>query len=87
MIAAPVLMLSGALDPVTPPRRAEAAARHMAQAQHLVVSNAGHGISQLGCMPRLLREFLDHPAEPVQADCLKEIPVPGFQLGSAGPQP
>jgi pimeloyl-ACP methyl ester carboxylesterase len=86
-IAAPVLMLSGALDPVTPPRRAEAAARYMVKSQHLVVANAGHGISQLGCTPRLLREFLDHPAEPVQADCLKEIPVPGFQLGSAGPQP
>jgi pimeloyl-ACP methyl ester carboxylesterase len=86
-IAAPVLMLSGALDPVTPPRRAAAAGRHMAQAQHVVVANAGHGISQLGCAPRLLREFLDHPAEPLKADCLKDIPVPGFQLGSAGPQP
>jgi pimeloyl-ACP methyl ester carboxylesterase len=87
MIEAPVLMLSGALDPVTPPRRAEAAGKHMAHAQHLVVANAGHGISQLGCTPRLLREFLDRPGEPVKADCLKEIPVPGFQLGSAGPQP
>ena len=87
MIEAPVLMLSGALDPVTPPRRAEAAGKHMAHAQHLVVANAGHGISQLGCTPRLLREFLDRPGEPVQAACLKDIPVPGFQLGSAGPQP
>ena len=86
-IEAPVLMLSGALDPVTPPRRAEAAGRHMARAQHLVVTNAGHGIAQLGCTPRLLREFFDNPAAPVKADCLKDIPVPGFQLGSAGPQP
>ncbi|MDB5754413.1 MAG: hypothetical protein JWR56_841 [Massilia sp.] len=86
-IEAPVLMLSGALDPVTPPRRAEAAGKHMARAQHLVVANAGHGISQLGCTPRLLREFLDRPDAAVKADCLKDIPVPGFQLGSAGPQP
>ncbi|MDB5920991.1 MAG: hypothetical protein JWR40_5225 [Massilia sp.] len=86
-ITAPVLMLSGALDPVTPPRRAEAAGKHMANAQHLVVANAGHGISQLGCAPRLLRQFLDRPGEPLKADCLKDIPVPGFQLGSAGPQP
>jgi pimeloyl-ACP methyl ester carboxylesterase len=86
-IEAPVLMLSGALDPVTPPRRAEAAGKHMARAQHLVVTNAGHGISQLGCTPRLLREFLDRPDLQVQAGCLKDIPVPGFQLGSAGPQP
>jgi pimeloyl-ACP methyl ester carboxylesterase len=86
-ITAPVLMLSGALDPVTPPRRAEAAARAMENSQHLVVAHAGHGIAQLGCMPRLLREFLDRPQERVAASCLTEIPAASFQLGSAGPQP
>ena len=87
MIEAPVLMLSGALDPVTPPRRAAAAAKYMAHAQQLVVANAGHGISQLGCAPRLLREFLDRPEQPLKAQCLNEIPAPTFQLDSAGPQP
>jgi pimeloyl-ACP methyl ester carboxylesterase len=86
-IQAPALLLSGALDPVTPPRRAESAARHMAHAQQLVVANAGHGVSQLGCAPRLLRAFLDRPAAPLDASCLAEIPAPTFQLGSAGPQP
>jgi pimeloyl-ACP methyl ester carboxylesterase len=86
-IQAPALLLSGALDPVTPPRRAESAARHMAHAQQLVVANAGHGVSQLGCAPRLLRAFLDRPAAPLDAGCLAEIPAPTFQLGSAGPQP
>lgn len=86
-IAAPALLLSGALDPVTPPRRAEAAARFIRRPQLLVVDSAGHGISQLGCAPRLLREFIDQPDKPVAAQCLKEIPIPGFQLGSAGPQP
>jgi pimeloyl-ACP methyl ester carboxylesterase len=86
-IAAPVLMLSGEFDPVTPPRRAEEAGLHMARAQHLVVDNAGHGIAQLGCSPRLLREFLDQPERKLDAACLKEIPAPTFQVGSAGPQP
>lgn len=86
-IKAPVLLLSGALDPVTPPRRADAAAKYMTAAQHLVVANAGHGVFQLGCAPRLLREFLDQPGKPVAAACLEEIPAPTFQLGSAGPQP
>ncbi len=80
-------MLSGAMDPVTPPRRAQAAGRFMTRAQHFIVSNAGHGISQLGCTPRLLREFLDQPERPLEAKCLNEIPAPTFQLGSAGPQP
>jgi pimeloyl-ACP methyl ester carboxylesterase len=87
MIEAPVLLLSGALDPVTPPRRAEAARKYMKNAQHLVVKNAGHIVSPLGCAPRLLREFLDQPAAPVKANCLNEIPAPTFQLNSAGPQP
>jgi pimeloyl-ACP methyl ester carboxylesterase len=86
-IAAPALLLSGALDPVTPPHRAAAAARHMAHAQQVVVANAGHGVSQLGCAPRLLRDFLDRPDKRLDTRCLDEIPAPTFQLGSAGPQP
>jgi pimeloyl-ACP methyl ester carboxylesterase len=86
-IAAPVLLLSGALDPVTPPRRAQDAARYMAKAQLLTAPNVGHGVSQLGCAPRLLRAFLDRPDAKVDGTCLNEIPAPTFQLGSAGPQP
>jgi pimeloyl-ACP methyl ester carboxylesterase len=86
-IDAPALLLSGALDPITPPHRAASAARFMPHAQQVVVANAGHGVSQLGCAPRVLREFLDHPDSKLDARCLSEIPAPTFQLGSAGPQP
>ncbi len=87
VIDAPALLLSGALDPVTPPRRAEAARKYMRHAQHLVVRNGGHIVSPLGCAPRLLRTFLDQPQAPLKAACLDEIPAPTFQLNSAGPQP
>jgi pimeloyl-ACP methyl ester carboxylesterase len=87
MIQAPALLLSGALDPVTPPHRAEAAARHIAHAQQFTVRNAGHIVSTLGCAPRLLREFLDRPESTLDASCLKDIPPTYFQLGPAGPQP
>ncbi|UVW29403.1 alpha/beta hydrolase [Massilia sp. H6] len=86
-ITVPALLLSGALDPVTPPHRAASAAKYMARAQHVVVANAGHGVSQLGCAPRLLRAFLDKPQAALDAKCLNDIPAPTFQLGSAGPQP
>lgn len=86
-IEAPALLLSGALDPVTPPHRAASAAKHMARAQQVVVANAGHGVSQLGCAPRLLRAFLDRPQDKLDTRCLAEIPAPTFQLGAAGPQP
>lgn len=86
-IRAPALLLSGALDPVTPPHRAEEAARHFTQAQQFTVRNAGHIVSTLGCAPRLLREFLDRPARALDAGCLNDIPPTHFQLGPAGPQP
>jgi len=86
-IDAPALLLSGALDPVTPPHRAASAARYMPHAQLLTAPNVGHGVSQLGCAPRLLRAFLDHPDQKIDGSCLNEIPAPTFQLGSAGPQP
>jgi pimeloyl-ACP methyl ester carboxylesterase len=87
MIDAPALLFSGALDPVTPPHRAASAAKAMRNARHIVVANAGHGVSQLGCTPRLLRKFLDNPEKTLDATCLDEIPAPSFQLGNAGPQP
>jgi len=86
-IEVPALLLSGALDPVTAPHRAARAAQTMPRAQLLVAPNVGHGVSQLGCAPRLLRAFLDHPEQKVDGSCLNEIPAPTFQLGSAGPQP
>ncbi|HYD78826.1 MAG TPA: alpha/beta fold hydrolase [Paucimonas sp.] len=86
-IEAPALLLSGALDPVTPPRRAEEAMKYMKRARHVIVRNGGHIVSTLGCAPRLLREFLDRPEQPLDAQCLNDIPPIGFQLGAAGPQP
>ena len=53
----------------------------------LTAPNVGHGVSQLGCAARLLRSFLDRPQDKLDGACLKEIPAPTFQLGSAGPQP
>jgi len=86
-IAIPTLLLSGEQDPVTPPRRAQSAAKAMTKAQMINVANAGHGVSRLGCMPRLLREFLDKPEQPVDQACLREIAAMPFQLGHAGANP
>ena len=86
-IAAPALLLSGALDPVTPPYRATSAARAMPKAQQVIAPHAGHGVSSLGCAPRLLREFLDQPDRPLASRCLGDIAPASFQLGHAGAHP
>jgi pimeloyl-ACP methyl ester carboxylesterase len=86
-IDAPTLLLSGALDPVTPPAGAASAARAMPKAQQVVVRQAAHGVAGLGCSPRLLREFLDQPAQALATRCLDDIALPAFQLGHAGTHP
>ncbi len=79
--AVPVLLLSGGLDPVTPPRHAERTARALGElARHVVVPNAGHGVLALGCMHEVLWRFIDAetPADAlaVEADCAANMPRP-----------
>lgn len=79
--AAPVLVLSGGLDPVTPPRHGERVARALgAKARHVVVPHAGHGVMNLACMRDVLFRFIDAPddaaAHAVDAGCAANIPRP-----------
>ncbi len=55
----PVLILSGELDPVTPPRFGEQAAQHLSNKRHIVVPGQGHNVIQAGCIPGLAKQFLD----------------------------
>lgn len=57
---APVLLLSGALDPVTPPRHGERVAQALgARARHVVVPAAGHGLLALPCVRDQVFRFVD----------------------------
>lgn len=80
---APTLVLSGGIDPVTPPRHGERAAKALgAQARHVVVPNAGHGVMSLGCMRDVLFRFVDAEADALKVDtgCAEGIPrPPAFQ--------
>jgi pimeloyl-ACP methyl ester carboxylesterase len=83
----PVLLLSGSNDPITPPQYAVRAAATLAHATQLVGENQGHGLIAVGCVPRLLREFLEHPEQSPDAACLAtEAPTPFF-LSLLGPGP
>ena len=82
---APVLLFSGGLDPVTPPRHGERIAKALGPgAQHVVVPNAGHGAMAIGCARDVIFRFIDavqdSDATAVDAGCLKAIPrPPAFQ--------
>ena len=78
---APVLLLSGGIDPATPPRHGERIARALGPAaQHVIVPNAGHGVMQLGCMRDVVYRFIDaaddKEATAIDASCVKSIPRP-----------
>ena len=77
----PVMLLSGGLDPATPPRHGERVAAALGpQAMHVVVDNAGHGLLALGCLRDVWFRFLDaaDDASALRIDtaCAKAVPRP-----------
>jgi pimeloyl-ACP methyl ester carboxylesterase len=55
----PVLLLSGGLDPVTPPDWAELAMAKMRNARHLVAPHATHIVASQSCAPKLISQFIN----------------------------
>ncbi len=76
----PALLLSGELDPVTPPRYGEQVAKHLPNARHLVLRGQGHNTVRVGCTPKLLGQFLEGAdAKKLDARCLDSLGyVPPF---------
>jgi hypothetical protein len=84
---APVLILSGKLDPVTPPVWGEQVLEHLTNARHIVVPGAGHGTLGQGCVSRLIREFVDQAdAQSLDAACVEQIHRPPFFVNNVGPR-
>ncbi|GAA3913007.1 alpha/beta hydrolase [Luteimonas lutimaris] len=70
----PTLLLSGELDPVTPPAYAEQIARTLPNSRVLVLRGQGHNVIGTGCMPRLFAQFLDTAdARGLDAKCLDKL--------------
>jgi len=78
----PTLLLSGGLDPATPPRHGARVAKALGPAaRQVIVANAGHSVLGIGCARDVLFRFIDATdaaaATAVDASCLKNIPRPG----------
>jgi pimeloyl-ACP methyl ester carboxylesterase len=86
--AVPTLVLSGDLDPVTPPSWGESVARHLQNSRHIVVPGTGHGAVATGCGARLVQEFIDRGStDNLDTSCLEGLRRPPFFLSPAGPDP
>jgi hypothetical protein len=87
---APVLLLSGEADPVTPPENGELTASQLGKevALHLVARGQGHLVIHRGCIPRLAAEFLAAGSfAGLDTRCVSEIEPQPFFLGYTGPAP
>ena len=83
----PTLVLSGDLDPVTPPYWGEKVSTHLKNSRHIVVPGVGHG-TNYGCVPKLMAEFIDAAdATGLDAACVEQLQRPAFFTTSLGPEP
>jgi pimeloyl-ACP methyl ester carboxylesterase len=84
----PALILSGELDPVTPPANGERLAREFRDSVHVIAAGQGHGQLATGCVPRLMAEFLDAgTTNGLDVSCTKSIAALPFFLNFSGPSP
>lgn len=77
----PMLILSGELDPVTPPSMGEHLAKSFKNSRHLVAGGVGHNVSYKGCIPKLLGKFLKElDASAIEAECIDKMKRPAFSV-------
>lgn len=81
----PVLLLSGELDPVTPPGFAELAMQTLSNSQHLIAKGQGHNVFPLGCMPDIITDFIQNPEQELDIECMNDFDYTPFFINMMGP--
>lgn len=84
----PALLLSGELDPVTPPEYAEQVLQHLSNGKHLVAPGQGHSVTGKGCLGRLVTEFIeaaDHSG--LDTSCIDQLQASPWFMSLTGPKP
>lgn len=80
--AVPTLLISGQLDPVTPPFMAREVARHLSRSKHVVIEHGHHGmngLSNIDCLKGLMTGFLAKGStENLDASCTATMKRPPF---------
>ncbi len=70
----PALLISGELDPVTPPSYADRVVKTLPNGRALTLRGQGHNVIGAGCMPKLFAQFLDKAdAKALDAKCLDSL--------------
>jgi pimeloyl-ACP methyl ester carboxylesterase len=86
--AIPTLLISGELDPATPPSNGEQAARTLSNSLHLVVPGMGHINIFRGCIPKIANDFIDQGSiKNLETACVQELKPMPFFINFNGPIP
>lgn len=81
----PTLILSGDLDPVTPPSNGEYSANSLPNNHHIVVKNAAHTVAMSTCASDLINEFLTTlKPKALDESCLADVPNESFMINLNG---
>ncbi len=84
----PTLVMSGEIDPVTPPMWGEDVAKHLPASTHIVMPGTGHTAGGTGCGLRIIRNFLAKgDTEGLDTSCMTHVKRPPFFVTPAGPDP
>ncbi len=84
----PALVLSGEVDPVTPPAGGTRVTQSLKNSMHVVAQGQGHIVGHRGCIPRLISDFLKHmQPERLHSGCALEMAPMPFFLNFLGPSP
>jgi pimeloyl-ACP methyl ester carboxylesterase len=83
----PTLILSGNLDPVTPPSNAEYSAKSLPNSHHIIVENTAHIVATSTCANDIVNEFLTiKDPKALDESCLKDVPQETFMTSVNGIQ-
>jgi pimeloyl-ACP methyl ester carboxylesterase len=86
--AIPTLVLSGGNDPVTPAHYAEQILPGLSKSKHLVLDGQGHGQIAVGCMPRVVADFIAAgDVGSLDEACLRTVRPAPFLLSRSAPAP
>jgi pimeloyl-ACP methyl ester carboxylesterase len=81
---APVLILTGEWDPVTPPLYGDATAKELKNSLHIVVPHGAHGLGGLegmNCIENAINKFVESgTTKDIDTSCVKNIRRRGFAM-------
>lgn len=78
----PTLILSGNLDPVTPPSNGDKSASTLPNSYHIVSNSSAHIVVSTPCGVAMVNDFLNNlDPKKVDQSCLLELPEQSFMIG------